>query len=363
MISGTSADAVDAVAVEISGQQMRYLTHSSMAIPTDLRELLFRLFEDKGTVREVALANVQVGELFAETALQLIRLNPGMKPDLLCSHGQTVAHLPESSASLQIGEGAILAARTGLLTVCDFRQADLAQGGQGAPLVPFFDAWLLGGDSSARLAINLGGIANITWIPSSDSVEEVVGWDTGPANSIMDALATRNSGAACDLNGELASQGEINAELLKQWLELPYFQVEGPKSTGREQFGREWIEQIWSLDSPANLMRTALQLTVDSLTASVGGLAQGSGGFEVVVGGGGAYNPVLMRELKRSLTALGATRFSTFDSFGIPAQAREGAAFALFGHQTVLGLCSSISTVTGAKANSIQGKLCFPSLD
>lgn len=362
MISGTSADAVDAVAVEIIDKKMIYLTHSSKAIPSELRNLLFQLFEDKGSVRQVALANVQVGELFAETALELMRLNPGMKPNLLCSHGQTVAHLPESFASLQIGEGAILAARTGLLTVSDFRQADLALGGQGAPLVPYFDAWLLGSEEVPKLAINLGGIANITWIPEIGSAQQVVGWDTGPANSIMDALATKNSGAACDFNGELASQGEINIELLQRWLSLPYFQIQGPKSTGREQFGREWIDLIWAMDSPANLMRTALQLTVDSLAASVLPLAQSAKtGFETVVGGGGAHNPVLMRELKRSLAQLGSTSVTTFDSFGIPAQAREGAAFALFGHQTLLGQTSSLASVTGAKRNAIQGKLSFPS--
>lgn len=357
MISGTSCDAVDAVLLRIEGRRLEFLGSHSQDIPADLRERLFLLFEDRATVRDTARANVQVGELFAQAALALMANHPSVKVDLVASHGQTVAHLPEERATLQIGEGAIIAARTGVITVSDFRQADMAYGGQGAPLVPFFDAWLLGDDVSDRLAINLGGIANITWICRNSPV---LGWDTGPANCVMDAIAEHFLQQPCDFDGRLAQQGHCNDDLLNQWLQLPYFSQTGPKSTGRELFGRPWLQPWLQADRPENLMRTALELTVRSLVLSVASSSQKPQSFEGVVAGGGARNPLLMQRLTEELKKIGCLKMRTFEDWGIPVSAREAAAFALFGYLCLLGQPSAWASVTGACKNAIQGKISLP---
>lgn len=350
LMSGTSADGVDAVKVRITGRKIEFVSSHSEPIPLQLRETLFCLFEDKATVREVARANVAVGELFAKAAIA------AGAADLIGSHGQTVAHLP-GEATLQIGEPAVIAARTKILTVGDFRPADLAEGGQAAPLVPFLDAWMLQSETTDRLVINLGGMANVTWIPrASDGV--VLGWDTGPANVLMDALAERALGMPYDKNGALADEGQVLPELLQELLSNPYFARTGPKSTGREEFGREMVEMLWTRGKPADLMRTALALTAETVAGALSQVVTND--FEAVVGGGGAANPVLMRELTARLKARGCIALRPFDDFGIPAQAREAAAFALFAHLTVLGETSVLPSVTGASRAAVLGKICQP---
>ncbi len=335
---------------------MKLLRFHSHPFPAEVRQLLFDLFEDRATVRQVARAHFVLGELFAEAALAVMQ---GESVDLIASHGQTVAHLPydDPPSTLQLGEASILAERTQTLTVSDFRPADLALGGQAAPLVPFFDAWLLRNPQIDRVALNLGGMANLTWIPRQGD-KPVLGWDTGPANVVMDALAERFSGLPADLGGQMAAQGKVVPEILQQMLAHPYFHAQGPRSTGRELFGRDWISPFLEQAAPADLMRTAVALTAETVVASLKTLVQAP--FDLVVGGGGLHNPILMDELKQRLQDLPLHRLSTFDEFGISADSREACAFALLGHETVWGRASSVPSVTGARRAAILGRITFP---
>ena len=349
MISGTSADAIDAALVQIEGRSMRLLRFVSRPYPPETRELIFALMEDRASVRQLSRAHFQVGQLFAEVALAVL---DGERADLIGSHGQTVAHLPYETppSTLQIGE------RTGSLTVSDFRTADLAQGGQAAPLVPFFDSWLLRSESVDRAAINIGGMANVSWVPR---VGDVRGWDSGPGNVVSDALAERFLGQPADFDGKMSAQGQVIPEILAEMLLHPYFAATGPKSTGREDFGRDFIEPFLEKARPADLMRTALALTAETLLNSMRPVIQGP--FEMVVGGGGYHNPVLMQELGQRAAALPLQRLVGFEEFGITADAREACAFALMAHETLHGRPSSVATVTGARRSAVLGKISLPS--
>lgn len=354
LISGTSADAIDAALVQIEDRRMKLLRFVSRPFPSAVRELLFDLFEDRATVRQASRAHFLLGQLFADAALEAMGEEGA---DLVASHGQTVAHLPGESppSTLQLGEGAVIAARTGCLTVSDFRPADLVLGGQGAPLVPFFDAWLLGGGEVDRAAINIGGMANVSWVPRQGPVR---GWDSGPGNVVSDALAERFLQQPADFGGVFASQGTVVPEILAEMLRHPYFQGHGPKSTGREEFGREFIQPYLDRARPQDLVRTVLALTAESLIQSLRPWIQGP--FEMVVGGGGFHNPVLMKELQEHACDLPLRRIVGFEEFGITADAREACAFALMGHETVHGRPSSLSEVTGASHPAILGKISFP---
>lgn len=363
MISGTSADAIDAALVQIEGRSMRLLRFASRPYPPETRELIFALMEDRATVRQLSRAHFLVGELFADVAVTLLE---GERVDLIGSHGQTVAHLPYETppSTLQIGEAAVIAEKTGALTVSDFRTADLALGGQAAPLVPFFDSWLLRSETVDRAAINIGGMANVSWVPrqgqsTGSGGDEVRGWDSGPGNVISDALAERFLGQPADFDGKFAAGGQVIPEILEQMLRHPYFSATGPKSTGREDFGRDFFEPYLERAQPADLMRTALALTAETLLQSMRPLI--SGPFEMVVGGGGYHNPTLMQELRERASSLPLQRLVGFEEFGITADAREACAFALMAHETLHGRPSSLATVTGARRPAVLGKISFPS--
>lgn len=355
MISGTSADAIDAALVQIEGNSMRLLRFASRPYPPETRELIFALMEDRASVRQLSRAHFLVGELFADVAVTLLE---GERVDLIGSHGQTVAHLPYETppSTLQIGEAAVIAEKTGALVVSDFRTADLAQGGQAAPLVPFFDSWLLRSETVDRAAINIGGMANVSWVPRTGDVR---GWDSGPGNVVSDALAERFLGQPADFDGKMSAQGQVIPEILAEMLAHPYFAATGPKSTGREDFGRDFIEPFLERAQPADLMRTALALTAETLLNSMRPVIHGP--FEMVVGGGGYHNPTLMQELRQRAADLPLQRLVGFEEFGITADAREACAFALMAHETLHGRPSSLATVTGARRSAVLGKISFPS--
>lgn len=349
LMSGTSADGIDAALVEV-GPEVRLLAFRTVPYPEETRRRLFELFEDRGGPREVARLNALLGELFARAARAVMG---GKGADLVASHGQTVAHLPDEGATLQLGEGAVIAARTGCLTVSDFRPADLAQGGQGAPLVPFADARLLHTPSIDRAALNLGGMANLTWIPARGEVQAC---DTGPGNALLDALAEALLGAPWDEGGRRAAEGRVVPELLEELLAHPYFAREGPKSTGRETFGRPMARRLLGRAAPGDLLRTAAALTAESVVRHLKRHLRGPA--ELVVGGGGVENATLMEELRRRLPA--EVRLRLYDDFGIPFQAREAVAFALLGHETVHGRPASLPGATGARRPAVLGKVSFP---
>lgn len=355
LMSGTSVDAIDAALVEIGPAGVRLLDFRSHPLPEAVRERLHEVMDDRGTPRELTRLHFLLGELFAQAALSV------MPADLVASHGQTVAHLPDPEpfcghpvrGTLQLGEGSVLAQRTGCLTVCDFRPADLVAGGQGAPLLPFLDAVLLRHPTRDRIALNLGGMANLTWVPAEGEVEAC---DTGPGNVLMDALAERALGLPCDLGGELAARGTVVPELLAELMAHPFLAKPAPKSTGREEFGRPLAEQLWGRAPAPDLMRTAVAFTAASVALHVARAL--SGPAELFAAGGGVENPVLMAELAARLPQ-GVT-LRRFDELGIPAQAREAVGFALMGHETALGRPSNVPRATGARRPVVLGKLVYP---
>lgn len=350
LMSGTSIDAIDAALVEIAPAGVRLLDFRSHPLPDPVRARLHEVMDDRGTPRELTRLHWLLGELFARAALSV------MPADLVASHGQTVAHLPddgEERGTLQIGEGSVIAQRTGCLTVCDFRPADMAAGGQGAPLLPYLDARLLHDGSVDRIALNLGGMANLTWVPARGEVEAC---DTGPGNALMDALAERAVGAPCDVGGRMAARGSVIPELLDELMAHPFLAKPLPKSTGREEFGRPLADRLWGRASAEDLMRTAAAFTAASVALHVARSLRGPA--ELFVAGGGVENPVLMAELAARLPSSVAVR--RFDDLGIPAQAREAVGFALMGHETALGRPSNVPRATGASRPVVLGKIVYP---
>lgn len=354
MISGTSADGIDAALVEFEGssERPRFLRFTCTPYEPAVRDEVFRLMENRATVVEVARMNVLLGQLFAAAAREL------GKADLVASHGQTISHLPEPAefcghrvrATLQIGEAAEIGAALGCPVVSDFRPPDLALGGQAAPLVPYADAAILRSSEVDRFALNIGGIANFTFIPREGPVQAC---DTGPGNCLMDALAERVLQRPCDEGGAFGATGAVQGDLLEEMLSHPYFALTGPRSTGREEFGRPLLERYFDRAAPADLMRTAAALTAESIVRALKAYLRGPA--ELVAAGGGVENPTLMGELSARLPE--GVRLRRYDEFGIPAEAREAVAFAVLGHQTMHGRATGVPGATGASRSAVQGKI------
>ena len=379
LISGTSADGIDAVAVEFppvdEPQPFKILKFLSLPYPIEVRKAIMLAAADRLSLRETAKLSTQVGHLFAEAAMSVI---PEGGCDLVASHGQTVCHLPESGTTMQIGEASIIARVTGVTTISDFRHADMAWGGQGAPLVPLFDAHLLSDPKRLRVAINLGGIANITVIPQA--VDEnptlaeslVSAWDTGPANAVSDALCRLGGVGDFDERGELAGAGTCQGELFAELLAHDYFQKAAPKSTGLEDFGEAYALGLSSRGELKNLLRTVLCLSAQTLVNDLVAVyrnesqRRGFSGMDLVFAGGGTSNEVLMSEIRERLEQALGTDFSqtvrvmSFRDFGVPEDGREATAFAFLGDRTARGLVGAAPGATGASRAALLGKISFP---
>jgi anhydro-N-acetylmuramic acid kinase len=281
--------------------------------------------------------------------------------ELIGSHGQTVCHLPAEGVTLQVGEPAVIASRTRVTVVADFRPADLAAGGQGAPLVPYAD-WVLFRDSGrTRVLLNLGGIANVTVLPANCGLDQVRGWDTGPANMVMDYWTKVGLGWDMDEGGTRAATGKVLPQLLNQWLDHPYFRRIPPKTTGREEFGVDFAElarPFWdgSATGAADILATATLVTAKSVARSLrehGGLQD----FEVFVSGGGAKNGHLMAALR---TELPGRRVEDLRALGVEPEHKEALAFAILAHEAMNGVAGNVPSVTGARRAVVLGKIVRP---
>ncbi len=366
LMSGTSADGIDAAGVLFPADGMPLLLQfESHPYPPDVRRDLFAAFEDRLSVSSLCRLNGRVGEVFAEAGqgigLALQRL--GHRPSFVASHGQTVWHIPPGAqesigATLQIGEAARIAARLALPVVSDFRQQDMALGGHGAPLVPLADFLLLTHPTESRAVQNLGGIGNVTYLAPSGTLDQVRAFDTGPANCLIDRAAELASGGSlrCDLDGRLAAAGKVDHTVLAALMQHHYFLLPPPKSTGRELFRSEMVAGLWSegLRGP-DLVSTLTQFTVESIRQGYAAwLPQVDG---VVLGGGGARNPELVRRLER---ALAPTQILKPEPQRFRAEAREAVAFALLGYRTLRGESGNVPTATGASRRAILGKITLP---
>jgi len=373
LMSGTSADGVDAALVEIVSEDehpsMRLVAWGSLAYPPGLRERILGVASG-GSTEEVCHLNAYLGELFAEAAVQIAR-RAGVDlsdVDLIGSHGQTIHHLPVPKqegtqavrSTLQIGEPAVIAERTGITTIADFRPRDLAAGGEGAPLTPIAHHALFACQERGRVILNVGGIANVTVLPPGAPASAVTGFDTGPGNVLLDEFvrATGLSSRGYDEDGRLAATGQIRPDLLNDLLKHPFIRRAPPKSTGRETFGPAFGEEFrGSLQGMGVSDRDGLA----TLTAfTVGAVVQNLRDFifprmavdEVVVTGGGARNLFLMRRLA---DALPECMVVTSDDIGFPGRPLEAVAFAWLAYLTATGQSGNLPAVTGAAGPRVLG--------
>ncbi len=365
IMSGTSGDGIDAALIEVTtGVDGRLsvatLAHRAVRFPDDIRLRILSLGAGgPATAAEVARLHVALAELYAE-AVQALTSGSPQRPIVIGLHGQTVSHLPRERVTLQIGDAARVAVRTGITTVSDFRSADLAAGGEGAPLTPFADHVLFG-DASPRVVLNLGGIANVTLLPDLDR-DHVSGFDTGPGNLVLDAIARLN-GERYDKDGAGARRGRVVKEALEDALSHPFFSRPAPKSTGREEFGEAFTEALvagvrgqgGSLD---DVLATATELTARSVADALRAATPAWTTWrEVLVAGGGAANGALMDALVDSLAPV---KVRPVDELGIPADAREAVAFAILAVYRMRGLPNTLPRVTGARRAVSAGAVHRP---
>jgi anhydro-N-acetylmuramic acid kinase len=382
LISGTSADGIDAALAEIDviddKLEIRQRAFRTLPWTSEQRALIFRLFSDETSTAELCRANFQLGEAFGQAALTIIEL-AGFTPadiDLIGSHGQTVWHDVDDkgqvTSTLQIGEPAVIAELTGVTTIADFRVADVAAGGQGAPLVSIFD-WLMlrpppeleGVRGGWRAVQNIGGIANVTFLPPVDVDAAPLAFDTGPGNVFIDWAITQISGGAeaYDAEGRLAAQGQTRDELLRRWLDLPYFQQKPPKTTGRELFdsrlAEQWYRQAMEMGlSNADFVATVTELTAASIAQAYARFAPGPIA-QVAIAGGGAHNPTLMAMLERWLARLlpGPPPIKHQRELGIDVDAKEALTFALLAYLTWYNRPGNLPACTGARGQRVLGKI------
>ena len=356
LMSGTSLDAIDGALVRWSPEGPDTLAFTSQAFDPALRaELLALQAPGPDELHRAALAAVGLSRAYAGVCAELMRHLPQRSVvAAIGAHGQTVRHRPDADYTLQLLNGALLAELTGWPVVCDFRSADIAAGGQGAPLVPAFHARVFGSAVQRRAIVNLGGIANVSLLsPSGD----ISGFDTGPANVLMDLWASRSLGHPLDTDGKLAASGSVDAALLEQLLNEPYFSRPAPKSTGRDLFNAQWLDARLRRRAAAAAPPSAadVQATLAELTArTVADACRDFGADAIFLCGGGAFNPVLRG---RIAALAGTASVSDTGTLGAPPEAVEAVAFAWLAHCRMAGLPGNLPAVTGARGPRVLGAL------
>jgi anhydro-N-acetylmuramic acid kinase len=378
IMSGTSADGVDVALVRIAPGTTRpkltLLAHQGFAFPPALRRAVLAAMNASSTsTAELARLNWRLGLAYAEAVEATLKHHP-VKLDLIGCHGQTLYHQPNPApyagrrfaCTWQAGEAQVIAASLGVPVVSNFRPADMLAGGQGAPLVSLLDYLLFAHPKRGRVLQNIGGIANLTAIPAAAAPQQVVAFDTGPGNMVIDALALKLLGKPFDRNGALAAQGAVIAPVLASALRNPYFQRKPPRTAGREQFGREYAAKFLSAcrrhsTKPEDALATATALTAETIAQSYKRFVQAkmkNGSVEYIVSGGGARNPTLMAMLSRRLAPL-SCELAASEQFGLPAEAKEAAAFALLAWHTWHRRPSNVPAATGAARAVILGQLTY----
>ncbi|MFH1709101.1 MAG: anhydro-N-acetylmuramic acid kinase [Planctomycetota bacterium] len=368
LMSGTSADGVSVAIADINARGARLRAFATIPHPRGLRARIFRLFQPATSrVDEICRMNFVLGEVFAAALIRTARKAriPLGSIHLIGSHGQTIHHLPPrkggSGATLQIGEPSVIAERTGITTVADFRPRDMAAGGQGAPLVPFADLFLFGAGKRSRVLLNIGGIANITWLPAGGRASGIIAFDTGPGNMIIDRLAWHASAGRRDYDrdGKLAAQGTVDGRLLAGLMRHAFLKRRPPKSTGREEFGVQFADRLWlrarkARMRPADLLATATAFTALSIAGACTRFLPGPVD-ELVLCGGGAHNPTLVAMLRGALPA--GVRITAPEKYGVTADFREALAFAVLAWATVKGMAGNVPSATGARWPVVLGKI------
>ena len=373
LMTGTSADGVDAALVRFSGlgesTSHRLEAYRESPLPAPLRREILEVAGLEAVAPERLMRlDAALGETYAAAVLELMA-EGGRRPervDAIGLHGQTVRHVPREAGggqalSLQLGSAAVVAERTGLTVVSGFRARDTAAGGEGAPLVPLVDWWLFRSPSESRVLLNLGGIANLTYLPRGGALADVIAFDTGPGNAVLDALmSTRQSEAApFDAGGAAAARGKASGPLLEQLLADPYFRLTPPRSTGRERFGASFAAAMRAMGrdhslSDDDLLATAAELTAASVAEAIARHVAPRGVDVVYASGGGVRNHHLMTALARRLAPI---RLSTTAELGTLEEGKEALAFAFLAHQTLAGLPGNVPGATGAARAVVLGQI------
>jgi anhydro-N-acetylmuramic acid kinase len=381
VMSGTSADGINVALVRIESHTrkttprlhhaLKLAGHAEFPFPKNVRRFVLETMNSThASASNLARLNFLLGELYADAVLAAQR-RFRTKADLVGCHGQTIYHQGEAAAFLgrklavtwQTGEGAVIAARVGVPVVSDFRPADMAAGGKGAPLVPFLDFLLYRNSRIGRVVQNIGGIANLTAIPAGGSSKHVAAFDTGPGNMVIDAVTERLFHKPYDRDGRIAACGAILPRVLAEFMRGSFFRHKPPKTAGREQFGREFAREFVRRCGHADgrdIVATATALTAISIAHAIRDFVLGRGGNyrDVIVSGGGAHNPTLLAMLANELGPLGLQLRSS-DEFGLPSEAKEAVAFALLAYETWHRRPSNVPKATGAKRPAILGKISY----
>jgi anhydro-N-acetylmuramic acid kinase len=381
IMSGTSADGIDVALVHITAGKLHprltLVAHEAYQFPAPLRRaVLAAMNADSTSTAELARLHWRLGIAYAEAVTAMLEKHP-VKLDLIGCHGQTLYHQARSASyagrrfacTWQAGEAQVIAASLGVPVVSNFRPADMLAGGQGAPMVSLLDYMLFAHLTRGRVLQNIGGIANLTAIPAAAGPESVIAFDNGPGNMVIDALAFKLIGKPFDRNGAISASGKILAPALAAAMRNPYFQLKPPRTTGREQFGREYAAKFLALcrrhsTKPEDALATATALTAESIAGSykrfvqrkmrTGG--QQRSGIDYIVSGGGARNHTLMAMLAQRLEPLGC-ELAASEEFGLPAEAKEATAFALLAWQTWHHLPGNVPAATGASRAAILGQV------
>ncbi|HVT44195.1 MAG TPA: anhydro-N-acetylmuramic acid kinase [Thermoanaerobaculia bacterium] len=382
IMSGTSVDGIDAALTEIEGHgesaRVRLVAFRSYPFPPDIRAEIFRLFDPASAkISELCHLDFLLGELFAAAVTTLLDEN-GLgagEIDLIGTAGQTVWHDPqpirrdtelawvghpiETRSTLAIGQSAVIAERTGIITVGDLRVRDVAAGGHGAPLIAYADWILLRDPVLGRCIQNIGGIGNVTYLAPGGGLEDVIAFDTGPGNMVIDALAEVATGGRMkyDVDGRIAASGRVREEILQSWMEDPYFSKQPPKTTGREHFGAQFVRRMLTEAQGIaleDLIATATALTATSIARSYHDFVEPRGSIdEVVLGGGGASNPNLIAHLR---TLLPDVRIVRHEDLGIDSGAKEAIAIAIIANDSVMGMSTNVPGATGGRP-TVLGKI------
>jgi len=376
LMSGTSGDGITAAVTKVAGNyigtKLSVISYETYLYEKDFRQRIFEIFDpETSSVNAICEMNFEIGRKLAEAAISTAR-KVGMsmsEVDLIGSHGQTIYHIPrpgekgETRSTLQIGEPSVIAERTGVLTVADFRKMDVAACGEGAPLVPYVDYVLFRKRGKGMALQNIGGIGNVTYIPPGAKEDDVIAFDTGPGNMVVDMLVQlyTDSKLTYDPEGSIAMKGRVNDKILNEVMTIEFFRMKPPKSTGRELFGKEFVlsfkERADSLGLTfEDAVATATALTTESIVRSYEDFVKPRGKVEeVFVAGGGMRNRAMVAWLERDLRV----PVRSFDELGIPSEAREAAYFAVLANEFIHGNYSNLPSATGARERVILGSLCY----
>jgi anhydro-N-acetylmuramic acid kinase len=372
-MSGTSVDGVDVAMIDYGKNTLDVIAFATFPYPAALRRAIFKLFNpETARIEDICHLNFAIGEVFADAVIRLCKKSkiPLSSIDLIGSHGQTIWHNPKGTrfgkqllrSTLQIGEPCVIAQRTGITTVADFRTADIAAGGQGAPLVPFVDHILFSDRRKNRVIQNIGGIANLTWLAAGGAVRDIIAFDTGPGNMMIDCLVSilTDGKRHFDRDGRAAAAGRVNELMLFELMRHKFLRKRPPKTTGREDFGMQFAAEFYNRVKiamrPADIVATATAFTAKSIAEAYKQFLPDKVD-EVILCGGGSRNKTLVEMLKKYAKP---AKVKVMDDLGISADAKEAISFAILAAYTIKGISNNAPSATGAKKAVVLGKIIPP---